>query len=253
MPRRSGGRLIDSPLTAALQRAADADVLLVASDYDGTLSPIVAEPANAIPHAAALEAFRSLAGRRDTPCLIISGRSIDVLHHLLGVGSDIELVGNHGVATPSGKDARARIEALSAALDDVAHEVEGVLVERKPTGAALHYRHASQKEEAADRARAVAHRFSARIIEGKAVVEMSIGHGDKGTALEAARRRSGADCVVFVGDDLTDELAFATLTDTDVGIKVGTGETLARHRVDDPDGVAGVLEYLDRLRAATGR
>jgi trehalose 6-phosphate phosphatase len=53
---------------------------------------------------------------------------------------------------------------------------------------------------------------------------------------------------VFFGDDVTDEKAFARLTDSDIGVKVGPGQTLARYRVDSPDDVASALAVLLHAR-----
>ena len=68
------------------------------------------------------------------------------------------------------------------------------------------------------------------------------------TALDALREQVRADAVLFAGDDVTDETAFARLRDGDVGVKVGDGETAARFRVADPAAMADVLRRLVELR-----
>jgi trehalose 6-phosphate phosphatase len=72
-------------------------------------------------------------------------------------------------------------------------------------------------------------------------------HASKGEALTALRDELGARVVVYAGDDVTDEHAFEALGDRDVAIKVGTGETLARHRAADPQ---EMVEALAALAAA---
>ena len=68
----------------------------------------------------------------------------------------------------------------------------------------------------------------------------------KGAALTRMRAATHADAVFYAGDDTTDERAFAVLDDDagDVTVKVGPGETLARHRVGTPEDVAAILELL---------
>jgi trehalose 6-phosphate phosphatase len=56
--------------------------------------------------------------------------------------------------------------------------------------------------------------------------------------------------VLYVGDDVTDEDAFAALRPDDVGVKVGAGQTLARYRVADPAAVRDLLQLLVTLLAA---
>ena len=87
--------------------------------------------------------------------------------------------------------------------------------------------------------------------EGKAVLEMAVVQVSKGAALDTLREQLGADAVLFVGDDVTDETAFVRLRPGDVGIKVGPGETAAEHRIDTPEDVTLVLEELLAARRAS--
>ena len=71
----------------------------------------------------------------------------------------------------------------------------------------------------------------------------------KGAALQRLRDAHGSTGVLYVGDDVTDEDAFAVLRPQDVGVKVGGGETLAGYRVADPAAVRDLLHLLVRLLA----
>jgi trehalose 6-phosphate phosphatase len=83
---------------------------------------------------------------------------------------------------------------------------------------------------------------------GKAVLDLSVVRMDKGAALDLLRERVGADAVLFAGDDVTDETAFARLRPGDVGVKVGSGDTAAEHRVDAPPDITRLLQLLVEVR-----
>lgn len=237
--------MIDTALAVALRGAARRRRLLVASDYDGTLSPIVDDPSAAVPLERAVEALGTLAETPGVHAAIISGRSLETLRALAGAAHSVTLVGDHGaqVAEADNTDTAATI---TDALNRLAEAFDGAVVEPKPLGAAFHYRHVASaaSDQAADAARQIGSRLGARIIEGKMVVEIIIGDGDKGSAIAQMRDRWSVDCVVFFGDDVTDEDVFSSLGGDDVGVKVGPGDTSAGYRVDSPAHVAEALALL---------
>src|SRR5207244_1333084 len=88
------------------------------------------------------------------------------------------------------------------------------------------------------------------VTEGNAMIELAVISTDKGQALDALRHERGATAAVFLGDAVTDEKVFARLAGPDVGVKVGTGETLAAFRVAGPEEVAVALAVLVEERRA---
>ena len=239
--------MIEATLADALRAAARARPVIIASDYDGTLSPIVDDPAAAVPYAPALDALVRLSAVTGVHAVVISGRSVEALAKLTGAPDGVTLIGTHGAETSAGtvdSESVAVVRDVIDALEDVAGTYAGTMLEPKPTGAALHYRHAVEPEAAASAARGVGRQFDVRIIDGKKVVELVVGHGNKGMAIDALRAQWSADCVVFFGDDTTDEDVFAMLREGDVGVKVGDGTTLATHRVADPAAVGAALEIM---------
>jgi len=237
-----------------LERAVEAPVLLVACDYDGTLAPIVDDPAAAFPDARALDALRMLAARPNTIVAVISGRARADLIGFVGELPGGLLIGGHGaeweqdVTTPEA-------EALASVLAAVADDFPGSTVEAKPTGAAFHYRQLIDEAAAGDAARAAidaAAGLAARVIEGKKVVEFSTSEVDKGTALRRLRDEKSPDVIVFIGDDVTDEHAFAALGPSDIAVKIGDGDTVARWRLDEQQDVAGLLEELSNRGRGDG-
>src|SRR5690606_30704194 len=124
---------------------------------------------------------------------------------------------------------------------------EGVFLELKPASAAVHVRKAAPEVAARvlDAIRSGPCTWDGvEATEGKAVIELAVIRTDKGHALDVLRHQVGATAAVFLGDDVTDEKAFARLHGPDVGIKVGPGETLATYRIDSTADVAYVLAFL---------
>ena len=73
---------------------------------------------------------------------------------------------------------------------------------------------------------------------------------NKGRALIELARTTSSDATLYLGDDVTDELAFAALDRAagDLTVKVGNGETVAAHRIHDPGSVVALLELFVALR-----
>jgi trehalose 6-phosphate phosphatase len=236
-------------LLGALDAAAATDRLLVTADFDGTLAPIVNNPADARPLPNAAEALAALAELPSTSVALISGRALSVLRELSGAPSTVHLVGSHGAEFDTGfahEVDEVLLARITAKLRAIAADRPGVTVEPKPASVALHVRNASAADgDAALReARTAAESWDAHPTEGKAVLELAVISTDKGEAIDIMRAQSDATAVVFLGDDVTDEKAFRRMRDADVGVKVGPGPTLAAYRVDAPDDVAAVLAYL---------
>ncbi len=244
--------MIDARLRLGLEQIATQTPLLVATDYDGVLAPIVDDPEAAFPDREALAALVRLGQFQGTHTVAISGRALATLARFTGRPPGVTLIGTHG-AEESGyavpDDLVERVGKLQAALADLAKQYPGAEVEVKPIGAAFHYRHAAHPQLAAAAAHALAREVDARTIDGKLVVECVFGDADKGSAVLRLRTRYRASSVLFIGDDVTDEDAFAVLGPDDVGVKVGPGDTAARFRVTGQEDVAEVLTFLGERRA----
>ena len=73
-------------------------------------------------------------------------------------------------------------------------------------------------------------------------------HTDKGSAIDKLRSSTGADAVVFLGDDVTDETVFAVLGPADIGVKIGDGPSRAEFRIESPEDAVVMLEFLRAAR-----
>ena len=248
----------DGDVRSRLHELARIPVLLVGCDYDGTLAPIVENPDLAHPNLESVAALRHLASLPDTHVAVISGRSLRDLAALSRLPAEIHLVGSHGSEFDAGftrdlsDEQLELLHVIADALDSAATAGPGFSVEAKPASIAFHYRRADPATAApvVDRILdGVARTPGVEVKLGKMVVELAVIDTDKGTAIEQLRRQTAADAVIFVGDDITDEDAFAVLHGADLGIKVGPGDTRAQVRIDDTDEVANQLELLCEMRA----
>ncbi|WP_067647892.1 trehalose-phosphatase [Nocardia harenae] len=240
-------------LRRALSTVARVPRLLVASDYDGTIAPIVSDPAEAFPHLESVNALRALAGLTGTTAAVISGRALRDLAALSRLPVEVQLIGSHGSEFDVGfvhaidNDAKQLLREVQAELGTIAEENPGTTVENKPASSALHVRNASP--EVGRRALGKVRQGAAcwvgvQVTEGKEVIELAVVPTDKGSALDTIRHQEGASAAVFFGDDVTDEKAFRVLSGPDVGIKVGTGESLAAYRVQSTEDVSRALAFL---------
>lgn len=243
----------------AINRVASTPSLLVALDFDGTLSPTVDDPSAARALPEAIAAINSLATCTNTTVAIVSGRPLDGLRDVISVPENVVLVGSHGAESWVGghetgprltADEHSLLESVCSAVEVVAARYAGARVERKPSGCGLHTRLSSAQDGEAARRDALAAvanlTGAARVTEryGKDILEFMVRSADKGTALEWLRELTSATAVIFLGDDVTDEDGFQVLTSGDVGIKVGAGDSAAEYRIANPAEAAGVLEAL---------
>ncbi|AZC14205.1 trehalose-phosphatase [Microbacterium sp. ABRD28] len=249
-----------------LDRLAATPRLLVALDFDGTLAPLLDEPMDARMTDDARAAVDALVAAPETVVAFVSGRS---LHDLRVIGeheddSPILLAGSHGAEfwspdggaapTPDDADDKALRDRLRAEAEAITAVFDGVWVEPKTFGFAVHSRLAAPDD--ADRAREaiddmVVHEAPHwRRRTGHNIVEYAFRHEGKDTAVAALRERIGATAVLFAGDDVTDEDALRSLGDDDLGVHVGTGETAATISVPDIAALAQALRGLAERRVS---
>ncbi len=242
-------------LRDALAEMGRADRLLVALDFDGTISPIVAVPSAARPVPGALEVMARLARAPGTEVVLLSGRARQDLASVSGAREWATLIGSHGQEvgadlTLSSEEA-SRVGAVQTRVAETVGDIPGVRVEHKPAGLAVHVRGCSDAdaERALGLVRGLADEVTGTFaLEGKLVIELSTRPLDKGSALGALIATEPSRRVLFAGDDITDESAMAVLRPHDVSIRVGPGQSMARFRVHDPVEMVDVLTSLTDIR-----
>lgn len=248
---------IDAHLASRIARLAAAPILLVASDFDGTLAGIVDnyQDANADPDS--VRVLAELASLPHTAAAVISGRALNDLKSRLAAINNLHFIGSHGLESDGSTrlaltDGQRTLHSrVAEELADIARDQPGVLIEPKPASHVIHYRLAPP--EVAERVRNAVATGPASlegvyVLAGHKVLELAVIQPDKGRALNALRRAIGATSVLFIGDDVTDEAAFNVLGDADLGVRIGDGPTAAGGRITDLRAVPVVLEMLLRER-----
>ncbi|HSK91639.1 MAG TPA: trehalose-phosphatase [Euzebyales bacterium] len=239
-------------------------------DYDGVLTPIVDDPAAATLSRRGRHAVERAA--EHVPVSVISGRDLEDVRAMVDVGG-LAYAGSHGfdMLLPDGERERYGEEFLDA-LDEAEQRLRtaldgtaGVAVERKQFAIAVHTRLAPGDEQ-----RRQAHRAVADAAEGSARLRVTGGKNveelrpaiawDKGRALtrlmEVLDLDESTHAPIYVGDDVTDEDAFAVIVDAGIGVVVAGDEdrdTRAALRLDDPAETAQLLDLVVSLSKESHR
>jgi trehalose 6-phosphate phosphatase len=202
-----------------------------------------------------------ISSRVDGALALISGRGLADIDRLFAP-SKFCASGVHGCERrdASGNVVKAVIDAdclapVRAEIERFTSQHEGLLLEDKGYGLALHFRRAPHLEATVLQvAEAACRRLGPQFVlqPGKSVFEIRPAGCDKGAAIEAFMRQPpfAARVPVFIGDDVTDEQGFAAVNALKgISIKVGEGTpTLARHRLK---GVTDVIGWLEKLASFT--
>jgi len=197
----------------------DASRAALLLDFDGSIAPIVDDPASATPLPAMVDALRVLTSELALVA-VVSGRTVEFLAAALPVGG-ITLVGLYGLERRQSGittvDARAEpwIAPIAAAADAAEAALPGLLVERKGNlCVTIHFRTAPERgDDAREVAAELARRYGIDAPHrGRMAVELRPPVPvDKGTVVEELT--NGATVAAFAGDDAGDVPAFATLVD----------------------------------------
>lgn len=250
----------------AVRRVAASDRLLVALDFDGTVSKLEDEPMSARMIPAARAAVERLAALPGTVVAFVSGRSLHDLREIAEHADDslYLLAGSHGAEfwvpgegaldpEPDVVDADLRDQLYRHAQNATAG-MGGVWIEPKSFGLGVHTRIADEATAAAANAAVdaivAAEAPHWRRRTGKNIVEYAFRHEGKDSAIAALRERTSATAVLFAGDDVTDEDALRSLGADDLGVHVGPPPSEASVFVDGIEDLAALLEELATERAS---
>ena len=234
-------------------------------DYDGTLTPIVSRPEQARLSAEMKETLSELAQKYHVA--IITGRDMDDVKNLVGLDNLIYAV-SHGfrISGPYGLDIEhektsvllPELSIIEKDLLDIQKKYKGVQVDRKRYAVGLHYRNAREEEIddiLADFDKVLEENPGYKKGTGKKIVEMKPDlDWHKGKAVEwildeLELTDDYSIMPVYIGDDDTDEDAFQTLEEADLGIGIMVGyegdkPTYASYSLKDVEEVKKLFNQL---------
>lgn len=212
-------------------------------DFDGTLVDLAPRPDLVEVEPRVRHLLESLSEKFGHAVAIVTGRSLDVVDGFLAP-IKLPVAAEHGAIRRDAlghihTDSRGAeaVEAATAGLKKVAEANPGLLLERKQVSVALHFR---QRPELAELCKAAAEEILAStdglvILPGKMLFELKPEGSDKGLAVRAFLKEAPfrGRVPVYVGDDVTDENAFAAVNELrGISIKIDGGDTSAQYRTD---------------------
>jgi trehalose-phosphatase len=243
-------------------RVAQAEHLLLCLDFDGTLTPIVEDPATAYLSPPMQRVLRSLAGHKRVSLAIISGRERSDLQAHVGIPGLI-YAGNHGLeisgpgclfVEPTAASHCEALKEFAAALTKKLRPIPGAFVEDKNLTLSVHYRRVAAADE--EKIRRIVQEalagtndpflltFGDKVFEIRPRVSWN-----KGTAVGWIKEQLGKPdaLAIYLGNDVTDEDAFAALPEG-ITVKVGSvSETAAHYQVESPAEVGRFLGWMESL------
>lgn len=222
-------------------------------DFDGTLVDIAPQPEAVVVPPSLIRTLDAAQHYLGGALALISGRPIEQIDRFLHP-MKLPVAGVHGAER---RNARGELALLPSPALDIVEEAAlelvrahpRVRVEIKRGSIALHYRQAPELEAQCVQTlqRAVERSQGLTLLRGKMVVEAKPGGASKGAAIAAfmAEPPFAGRTPIFVGDDVTDEVGFATVQQMHgLGVKVGEGASVAHQRIATP------AEFLQQLQSA---
>jgi trehalose-phosphatase len=248
------------------QRLLSAARSVLMLDYDGTLAPFHIDRFAATPYPGVEDRLATLSALSRVRLVLVSGRSARELRDLLPANVKAEIWGSHGreqLKTDGAYQLFALDPVQQAALEQLGLEMSAhgfpETLEVKPASLAIHWR--SFDGATQERIRALVHSIFARLKDTGGMqllpfdggLELRSTDRTKGTAVKEILAQEPPELpAAYLGDDLTDEDAFAAMGSGGYSILVRTEvrESWARFWVRPP---AELLAFLDEWIAKAQR
>lgn len=236
-------------------------------DYDGTLSPIAPTPEEAVFPDENKALLKELSRNKKYKIAIVSGRALADVKHIVGI-KGIVYVGNHGLEI-EGPDIHFQslmpyheqqaFEKIKKELCRQLVPIKGILIEDKGLTMALHYRLVAEKEipkiqrlfsqicEPYRQQQEIKTTSGKKVLEIQPLTAWNKGHAVSWLLKQYRRKENQTVIPIYIGDDATDENAFAILKDKGLTVVVGQNPSRAQYYVDDTREVTWLLKEILKL------
>ncbi len=249
-----------------IKKALKGKFIFLFLDYDGTISPIVGAPYNAIISKKTKRLLKILSMHPRHKVAIISGRSLEDIQNKIGL-KHVIYAGNHGLEIegpnikfkyPLAPGYRSIIRNIDKGLKNGLRGLKGVLIENKTICLSLHYRLAKKKDIPLIKAifkgatlpyivsKKVKISYGKKLLEVRPPVNWNKGSVAKSLlAIQKDFLESKSIIPIYIGDDLTDEDAFKELRKKGITIFVGKpGASLAKYYLKNTSEVIKFLKLI---------
>ncbi|HCX64710.1 MAG TPA: trehalose-phosphatase, partial [Eubacteriaceae bacterium] len=238
-------RSLENDNQTVIKNYRDANKRLIFLDYDGTLVGFKSIPEQAKPDPELKQLLFNLNEDPKNTVVIISGRDPNTLEEWLG-DLRMNMIASHGLWRRE-QDGEWKItttldnswkEKVMGIMQMYVDRMPGALIEEKEYSLAFHYRQCEPDMvsvkigEVRSALASAIQSLSLTIEEGKMVLEIKDGRVDKGVSANTFLQHQECDFILGVGDDNTDEDLFLALPKDAHTIKIGTGDTGAKYRLE---------------------
>lgn len=229
---------------------------LILLDYDGTLSPFVKNPEDAVPSEQLLKLLKKMNADKRNKVVINSGRSHKTLDKWFE-GLALDFAAEHGVFyKDDGKWHRNITQDIvwdEEILEIIQHTIEKTprsQFEKKEAALVWHYRNVDvwlaelRAQQLVNALIGPCARLNLQIVPGNKIVEIKPPDYNKGSEVARRLAKDHYDFVLAIGDDTTDEDMFRALPADGISIKVGNFSPVAKYRIPLQ---ASVIPFLNKL------
>jgi trehalose-phosphatase len=237
------------------------DKRIIMTDYDGTLAPFTTERDKAVIYPQLQKVLKKIIASTKSELIIISGRSVSEIRDLLNLTDYPEIWGSHGCEKMS-QDDNVSMKQLEQSTSDLINSAKSICendyllsehIEKKPYGLAIHWRGLASEEiqNIHRRSIEILVKFTAEgsldLISIDQGLELRPSCCNKGTAVMEILKRyeSCSFTAAYLGDDITDEDAFAAISGRGLGVLVRNKwrRTKATAWLKPPEELLAFLEH----------